>query len=104
MKPSLTCLVSLYLLAIAHPGYISLLASLGFNLGHTSNLPHQLDCDLPVGRGYTFYFVIYSLATGQSTPSVHVELAASEQDLSLSILIATQSQLRPIVHMNGKVL
>lgn len=104
MKPSLTCLVSLYLLVIAHPDCISLLASLGFNFGNMSNLPHQLDCDPPVGRGHTFYFVIYSFATGQSIPSIHVELAASEQDLSLSILVATQSQFRPIVHMNGESL
>lgn len=81
-----------------------LMASLGFNFGHTSNLPLQLDCHLLVSRGHTFYFVICSFATGQSMLSIHMKLAASEQDLSLSILVATQSQLRPIVHMNGESL
>ena len=36
--------------------------------------------------------------------SIHIKLAASEQDLSLSILVATQSQLRPIARMNGESL
>lgn len=81
-----------------------LVASVGFNFAHMSNLSHQLDCDLLVGRSHTFYFVISSLATGQSMCSIHTKLAASEQDLSLPILVATQSQLRPIAHMNGESL
>lgn len=62
VKISLTCLghtlssCFLHILSILVIWYLffCLMASLGFNLGHMSNLPHQLDC-----RGHIFYFVTF---------------------------------------------
>ena len=99
-----SCLLHIPLVLVIWYFSHCLVASLGFNFGYMSNLSHQLDWDFLVGRGHTFYFVIFSLATGQSMRSIHIKLAASEQDLSLSILVATQSQLRPIARMNGESL
>lgn len=61
-----------------------------------------MDSDFLVGRSPTFYFVISSFATVQSLPSIHMKLTASEQDLSPPILVTMQSQLKPIVSMNGE--
>ena len=75
-----------------------------FNFGHVLNLLHPLDCDLLVGRVLIFYFVISSFATGQSMSPGPMKLAARARDLSSSILVRTQSHLRPIAYMNGEIL
>lgn len=75
-----------------------------FNFGHMHHLPHPLDCCVLVGRVLLFYFVIFLVITEQSMSPVPTKLAASTPDLSPSILIRTQSQLRPVVYMNGEIL
>lgn len=87
--PYFPCLLHILSLSVVWYFLHCLMVSLGyiFNFRHVNNWP--LDCDLLVGRGHTFYFVISSFATGQSMPSIHVKLAASEQNLSRSILVTT---------------